>query len=266
LILECLRLALLTTPWLCRSIAVWNVLVVSWLVVRPKMISTWSRAAEVEVAAMPERCCWLARTRRLRPRVGHQGRGTRPDGWSTMPEPSRIAEAMDYLNSALRLSQRSDSKRLESIARQHLSRIHTRLGDYQLALTHAELGLVLHQQTNDREGDAYALHRLALVWQGIGDHQKVIELCTQAIDVARTYTVFPPQTAATLDALATALHHNGDHPQAIACLHEALKIYEQFDDGRTTATRHRLQALQASNQNQDNRADPAGLIVSPKLG
>jgi tetratricopeptide (TPR) repeat protein len=157
----------------------------------------------------------------------------------------RYAEAEDYLNSALRLSQRTDNKRLESIVRQYLSQIHTRLGNYPLALTNAEHSVALRQQTNDREGDTYAIHQLAVVWQGLGNHQKVIELCTQAIDIAQIYTVFPPQTAAALDTLATSLHHTGDHSGAIACLHEALKIYEHFDADHALATRYRLQALQA---------------------
>lgn len=161
-------------------------------------------------------------------------------------EQQRFADALDCLNSALALSLRLDSSRLESIARQYLSRIHTYFGDHQLALTHAERSLDLRIQTNDHEGDAYALHQLAQVWQKIGDHQKVIELCTEAIDITRTCTVFPPQTAATLETLAISLQDTGERPRAIACLRQAIKIYEHFDADHATTTRHQLQALQAS--------------------
>jgi tetratricopeptide (TPR) repeat protein len=165
-------------------------------------------------------------------------------GWDSVAN-QRYAEAEDHLNSAMRLSQRAGDKRLESIARQNLSRIHTHLGDYKLALTHAECSIALHQQIDDLEGYTFAIHQLALVWQGIGNHQKVIELCAQAIDIAQIRMAFPPQTAATLDTLATSLHHTSDHTGAITCLQEALKIYEQFDADQAVATRHRLQALQA---------------------
>ncbi|WP_229907736.1 ATP-binding protein [Amycolatopsis oliviviridis] len=140
----------------------------------------------------------------------------------------RFEEAVRWLNSALPLSRGLDTGRWEAVVEGNLSSAHLGLGHNQIAFEHAERGLRLRRQAGDRPGEAWAMTHLARVWRHLGNPEKGIALCRDAIAIGRSTPLYRNETIAEpLDVLATCLHQLGRTDEALVCWQEAAAIYDE---------------------------------------
>jgi tetratricopeptide (TPR) repeat protein len=117
------------------------------------------------------------------------------------------------------------------------SAAHLHLDQYELAVTHAERALSHYRHAGNREGQASALHHIAMAQQGMGQHSDAITLCEQALSIGHLHS-YPPEIASTLKTLAASLERIGHTTRASACKAEALAI-EPNHVCHTYSTPHR---------------------------
>lgn len=156
-------------------------------------------------------------------------------------------QALQWLTTALPLSRGVDTGRWEAVVEGNLSTTRSRLGHYRLAVEHGERGLRLRRRVDDRIGEAVALTQLARAWQGLGNHEKAMRLCRDAIAIGRSTPLHHYQTIAEpLDVLATCLLHLGHTDEAITCWQEAATVYADSGYPREAAeVRRHLHDAQA---------------------
>ncbi|RSM34496.1 hypothetical protein DMA12_48060 [Amycolatopsis balhimycina DSM 5908] len=156
-------------------------------------------------------------------------------------------EGLPYLHEALPLSRGIDTGRLEAVIQGNLSSAFTGLGLYKQALEHGERGLILRRRAGDLTGVVYAMHCLARAWQGLGQHQKTISLCREAIADGRAVDYTPHAVAEPLDTLGIALNSTGRCADAVKCWREAATLFDGYNrPHRAAEVRARIKAAEAA--------------------
>jgi tetratricopeptide (TPR) repeat protein len=158
----------------------------------------------------------------------------------------RHAEALACYEQALPLVRGTRTRYVEAVVEANLSQLNARLGRHQDALDHAERELVLHQDTGDTVGEAYALHDLATAWQGLGDYDTAAAFGERAVAIFRLAAATERYLAAALETTAESLVGRGDLTRATACLEEAAAILEELGDSRADAIQRRALVLNSS--------------------
>ncbi|WP_230862817.1 ATP-binding protein [Amycolatopsis camponoti] len=147
-------------------------------------------------------------------------------GWLALRR-GQFDEAVQWFTVALPLSRGFDTVRWEAVVEGNLSAAHTSLGHYQLALEHGERSLRLRRQAEDQAGEASAFTQLARAWQGLGDPEKAIQLCRDALARGHSTPLYHHETIAEpLVVLASCLHQLGRTDDAVVRWQEAATIYE----------------------------------------
>jgi tetratricopeptide (TPR) repeat protein len=139
----------------------------------------------------------------------------------------RYLTAEQYLLEALPLSRGIDTRRWEAVVEGNLCRAYTGLGRYRDSLDHGERGLALRYQIGDLGGAAAALRALAWAWQGLGQHEKAIELCQKAIDLGREQPA-SDTLAEPLETMARSLRRMGRVAEADEYWHEAAALFDYY--------------------------------------
>jgi tetratricopeptide (TPR) repeat protein len=137
----------------------------------------------------------------------------------------QYAQAQDYLLTAAPLASGAQHGRMEAYIEWVLSRVFSGLGDSEKALHHGRRSLAFFRQAGDREGEASCLAGIARIHHNLGNPQKAIELCEQALRIV-SLKFFPTSVARVLDTLGVVLSDTGDTSRALECWHEALRIYD----------------------------------------
>jgi tetratricopeptide (TPR) repeat protein len=158
----------------------------------------------------------------------------------------RLHEAREYYQRALSPSQAIGVSWTEAVVHYNLGEICRRLGDFAQALEHAERELVLRRRAGDQAGEAGALCNAALCWQGLGDYQVAVDLCSQAVERYRTLGDISHDMVIALLALADSQEHGGDAAGAAVSLGEVLAALVQLGDPRVEQTQERLAALESN--------------------
>ncbi|WP_236725464.1 tetratricopeptide repeat protein [Amycolatopsis orientalis] len=159
----------------------------------------------------------------------------------------RFQEAVRLLKLALPLSKKIGSVRWEAVVEGNLSAAHLGLGHSQVALEYAERGLELRRQVGDVTGEAWALTQLARTWDQLGDPDRAIVLCREAIALGHRTPLNRNNTIADpLDVLAACLHQLGRTDEAITCWQEAAAVYDHAGyPHKATEVRQRLYDAQS---------------------
>jgi tetratricopeptide (TPR) repeat protein len=165
----------------------------------------------------------------------------------------RLHDAREYYQRALPPSRELGGGRTEAVVHANLSKISTRLGEFEQALDHAEQELVLRRHAGDQAGVACALHDAALARQGLGEHATAIGLCREAVSIYRAFDGIGDDLVQAILTLATSLEYAGHLAEAAISLREALSVLTQLDNPQAERTRQRLAALESRIGNEPPR-------------
>jgi tetratricopeptide (TPR) repeat protein len=173
-----------------------------------------------------------------------------PEQWIPMGRNHKLqqqyTDALAYYQQALPLVRGTRTGYVEAIVEANLSQINARLGRYHDALHHAESELALRQGSGDPVGEGYAMHDLAVAWQGLGDHDKAIVFGECAIATYRSAAATERYLAHALETMAESFEHTGNRAKAVAYLAEAVSILTESGDPHVTVLRRRLHDLGVS--------------------
>jgi tetratricopeptide (TPR) repeat protein len=167
----------------------------------------------------------------------------------------RYGEAVDYLQCALPLSEGWQHGRLVGVIEGNLSRVHTGLGNYDLAVDHAHQERLLRLQAGDVAGAALfpPLH-LGMARQGEGRHDEVIMICERALADLNEQSHVPADVAELHTIFGVSLRAVGDFVRATEYWQQALAVYEVFDLRKASEVRAYLAEMERS-------AEVAGEVV-----
>ncbi|NQE86086.1 ATP-binding protein [Nocardia terpenica] len=121
----------------------------------------------------------------------------------------------------------------------HLGDVYRELGDLDRAWYYGRRGCDLFVSMNDRQGQGYALPRLARTARRRGDHAAALALCAEA-EAASHETGDRWGEADALEVRGLILRETGDERAAVDALTRALEIFEGLDDRRATRLRAHL--------------------------
>ncbi|MBB5959562.1 tetratricopeptide (TPR) repeat protein [Saccharothrix tamanrassetensis] len=156
----------------------------------------------------------------------------------------RYAEAWDCYQQALAPA-REAGVFAEAIVQCNLSQISVGLGKFGQALRHAERELELRRLVGSAHGEAYALHDVAVAWQGLRDHGRAVEFCREAVARYRELPATERDLAVVLTTLAKSLEQQGDPVGAGGSLSEAVAIFTALGDPQAEVVRRRLGDLRS---------------------
>jgi tetratricopeptide (TPR) repeat protein len=169
----------------------------------------------------------------------------------------QFEDALTCLHEALPLSRGIDTGRLEAVVEGNFARAFVGLGRYRQALEHGQRGLAFRRSAGDLHGEPFALYILASAWLGVGEHETVMSLCRQAIDIGREVGNPVDTVARPLATLAVSLHHTGRTAEAAACWHEAADLFDYY--GRPdSADQARQSAHSATTEAVGDNVDQPG--------
>ncbi|MFI5781202.1 tetratricopeptide repeat protein [Nocardia sp. NPDC051570] len=123
----------------------------------------------------------------------------------------------------------------------HLGDAYRELGDLDQAWSYGQRGCDLFVTMGDRQGQGYALTRLARTGRRRGDPAAALALCDEA-EVAGRETGDRWGEADALEVRGQTLREVGDEHAATCALTRALEIFEGLDDRRASLLRAQLQA------------------------
>ncbi|MFC3448872.1 ATP-binding protein [Amycolatopsis speibonae] len=145
-------------------------------------------------------------------------------GW-LCSERGRYEQALDHLFEALRWVRKGE--RMEAVIEGNIGCAYGALRHFPQAFEHSERGLALRRQVGDHLGEVGSMNAIAQLHQGLGDHDKTIELCRAAIAQARAIRA-PLSIANPLDTMAASLREMGKPVEAIACWREAMTLFDSY--------------------------------------
>lgn len=160
---------------------------------------------------------------------------------------ARWVDARVYYRRALPLARHSGDARSEAVVECNLSRIAANLGQFEVALAHATRERVLRHTAGDQVGEAWAVHDEAVAWQGLGDHERALDLAAAAIAQYEALTGTGRYRALVLCTAATSHEYQGRPTLARECLTRARELFTEVGDPRAEAVSRRLAAVGAGN-------------------
>ncbi|MFT7836777.1 tetratricopeptide repeat protein [Saccharothrix sp. BKS2] len=159
-------------------------------------------------------------------------------------------QALACYTEALPLAQETGAMRTEAVVEANLGAILTFSGQPVEGLAHLERELVLRHAA-DPPNVAYALHGMAVARQHLGEHDRVLELCGQALPLCEQSGGMEYLIAPLYEAAATSHEHLGQPAQARQKLVEAVRVLTELGDPRVEEVLLRLHALEAGAAGSD---------------
>ncbi|WP_447008704.1 ATP-binding protein [Saccharothrix sp. DSM 118769] len=163
----------------------------------------------------------------------------------------RYGQALACYTEALPLARQAGEVRTEAVVEGNLGAIHTAAGRPREGLVHAERELVLRRAA-DPASEAHALQAMAVAWQQLGEHRRVLELCEQALQSCREVGGMEYLVAPLCETAATSHEYLRQPAQARQKLEEAIAVLTTLMDPQAEQVLLRLRALEAGAADQSS--------------
>ncbi|WP_344800843.1 tetratricopeptide repeat protein, partial [Actinokineospora diospyrosa] len=150
----------------------------------------------------------------------------------------RHADAEPYYRQALPLLRDVRGGSVEAAVHANLSVITTKLGRHAEALDHAEHELAFRLALGSPPGVAHARHNIAVALQGLGDHQRALDLCREVEACYRVSAGWDQELAEVLMTMTRLHYHLHHRDEAVRCFSEAADILLAFDAPRPSLHDH----------------------------
>ena len=126
-------------------------------------------------------------------------------------------------------------QQLELLAINNIAAVYRAIGQPQRALELCQQALPLMREVGDRAGEATTLHNIALVYRAIGQPQRALELCQQALPLMREVGDRAGE-ATTLNNIALVYQAIGQPQRALELYQQALPLRREVGDRAGEAT------------------------------
>jgi len=176
---------------------------------------------------------WQSGENRRRAAFVHKERAFTMGEASTLSNLGRVynnlgnrQKALDYLNQALPLWQRSGSSAGQAGTLDSFGRAYSDMGDGNQALDYFNRALPLWRADGDQAGEALTLNDMGPAYAGIGQKQKALESYHQALGIWRQLGSSQGE-ALTLNNIGRLYRDLGQHQTALDFYNEALPIWRE---------------------------------------
>jgi predicted ATPase/class 3 adenylate cyclase len=140
----------------------------------------------------------------------------------------RWDESLEKFETALTLSDHSESEILRGRAHNAIGTLHMLKGAYNDARFHFEKAVIYFEQTVDNQGITQSYGKLGNLFFRQGDYEKAKNYFTQSIQICRSNNfVINPQIVSNL---GLTYMNQGDYTEGVACQEEELVICEKRKD------------------------------------
>ena len=140
---------------------------------------------------------------------------------------SRIDEAIDYYEQALKLVRGNGRRHDEGIALGGLGVAYRQLGQADKAIEHCTQALSIAREINNRQEESFHLGNLGMAYHDLGQVKKAIEYWEQALAIDREIGDRRLE-GRTLNSLGMAYNILGQTEKAVECLNQALLINREI--------------------------------------
>jgi len=140
-------------------------------------------------------------------------------------------KALEYLDSALRLSTSAGDRNLEAAALSDLGSVYLLMGDPRKALPYVTDALTIKREEHDRHGEMLVLANAGTIYYAIGDSYKALDTFRELLLMRRELHDRRGE-GTTFYYIGTSLARLGDLDQALDSLTQALPVMREVGDAR----------------------------------
>jgi DNA-binding SARP family transcriptional activator len=158
-----------------------------------------------------------------------------------LQEQGRLDESLELLLDGLRMVKAVGHWWAQGTLEMNAGEAYTRLGKYDVALTHCQRALGLHREAGNPSGAAIALRIMGQIHGKLGSYDQARTCFEQAVAGHRDLEE-PLSEAVTLDEFGDTLTAAGDAGAATAAWQSALAIFEGLENARADHIRAKLGA------------------------
>lgn len=155
-------------------------------------------------------------------------------------ELERNAEALEYLEEALELSEREGHRGRISRLLNNIAVIYEAQGELRLALDYLERSIEIKRELGDRPGVVRRLNNFGSVHRKMGELEKARGYLAEALSLAREIG-YRRGAASALGELSELSLEEGNRPSAIEFLQQALVVWDEI--GRQSLAQRGFQSL-----------------------
>jgi DNA-binding SARP family transcriptional activator/tetratricopeptide (TPR) repeat protein len=145
------------------------------------------------------------------------------------------ADAHAHLKRALSLFVQLENSTGQAYSHRGLARVFGLQGRYNLALAHEQQALDLYRAIGLRRQEAAALNGVGWCHILLGNPQRALVCCRQALDVLQKEVGDRWASASTWDSMGYAHHHLGQYDDAVDCYRNALDLFDDLGDRQNQA-------------------------------
>jgi CHAT domain-containing protein/tetratricopeptide (TPR) repeat protein len=148
----------------------------------------------------------------------------------------RYADALQYYNKVLEMSQKIKNIEEESRVLDYMGSVYKQIGQYSEALNYYQKAIQVFRKIKDVIGEGSALRSLGYVYERLGQYEKAKSHFQQSVDIFQKIGEKFNESI-SLQALGEAYKNLGQHDEALEQYQKALKINQEMGGlGREAAT------------------------------